>query len=89
MSRRTINMIEREFRRNPLQTNREEFKGAGIPGMPKAMPCPMLNKLKKCGKAEIRTPLKGSREENGYEKAQVGKEIHETEFCLRSGDSYV
>ena len=58
VSHRALNLIKREVSRNPLQSSKEVFEGAGVPGIPKTSRCRILKRLAKCGKANIRPPLK-------------------------------
>lgn len=58
VSCRAINRIKREVRRNPLQTSKQVFESAGIPDVPKSTRCRILKTFGKCGKAEVRPPLK-------------------------------
>lgn len=55
---RTMNMIKREVRRNPLGTSKEVFANAGVPDVAKSTRCRILRKIAKCGKPEVRPPLK-------------------------------
>ena len=66
--------IMREFRCNPLQTNKEVLQGAWISDLPKTTQYRILKKIEKFGHSIL---FEGCPHD---EKAGVGKKMHETEF---------
>ena len=58
VSHRAMSRIKREIRRNPLGTSKEVFENADVPDVPKSTRCRILRNVAKCGKPEVRPPLK-------------------------------
>ncbi|XP_076056525.1 uncharacterized protein LOC143034407 isoform X2 [Oratosquilla oratoria] len=58
VSRRAMSRIEREVHCNPLETSKKVFENAGVPDVPKSTRCRILRTVAKCGKPEVRPPLK-------------------------------
>jgi hypothetical protein len=47
-----------EVHRNPSQTGKEVFESACVPDVPKSSRCRILRRIGKCGKPDVRPPLK-------------------------------
>ena len=70
MPHRALNLIKREVSRNPLQSSKEVLEGADVSGIPKTSRCRILKRLTKCGKANIRPPLKDKHKKKRLEWAE-------------------
>ena len=58
VSHRAMSIIKREVRRNPLETRKKVFENACVPDVAKSTRCRILKSVAKCGKPEVRPPLK-------------------------------
>ena len=58
VSRRVISLIKREVHRNPLQTSKQVFEAVGMFNVPKSTRCSILQRIAKCKKPLVRSPLK-------------------------------
>ena len=76
VSHRAMSRIKREIRRNPLGTSKDVFENADVPDVPKSTRCRILRNVAKCGKPEVRPPLKDVHKK----KDGVGKKSHESKF---------
>ena len=73
ISRRALNHIRREIRRNPHQTSKELFESDGVPNVPKSTRCRILRSFGKFGKPEVRPALKDihKKKRMGWAKEQT------------------
>ena len=68
---RAMSRIKREIRRNPLGTIKEVFENADVPDVPKSTRCRILRNVAKCGKPEVRPPLKDVHKKKRVEWAKI------------------
>ncbi|KAF2356825.1 Transposase Tc1-like [Trinorchestia longiramus] len=70
VSHRAMSRITRECRRNPRKTSKEVFENAGVPNVPRSTRCRILREVGKCGKPEVRPPIKDIHEQKRMDWAK-------------------
>ena len=76
-----MNHIMKEIRRNSLQARKEVFESAGVPDVPKSTGCRTLRRSGKCGKPEVRPPLKNIHKRKRMEWEKNNMKLNFQTFC--------
>jgi hypothetical protein len=76
VTHRAMSAIKREVRRNPLGSSKEVFENAGVPHVPKSTRCRILRTVAKCGKPEVRPPLKEIHKKKRMEWATINMKVN-------------
>ena len=71
----------KEIRRNSLQARKEVFESAGVPDVPKSTGCRTLRRSGKCGKPEVRPPLKNIHKRKRMEWEKNNMKLNFQTFC--------
>ena len=85
VSHRAMNHIMKEIRRNSLQARKEVFESAGVPNVSKSTGCRILRRIGKCGKPEVRSPLKNIYKRKRIEWAKNNMKLNFQTFCSPMG----
>ena len=75
-----MSRIKREIRRNPLGTSKEVFENADVPDVPKSTRSHILRNVAKCGKPEVRPPIKDVHKKKRMECAKNHMKVNFQQF---------